>query len=49
MLMKIFRRCAMLAAALMLAVPAIAADYPTKPIKMVVTYPPGAGWTSWPG
>jgi tripartite-type tricarboxylate transporter receptor subunit TctC len=41
--MKIFRRCAMLAAALMLAVPAIAADYPTKPIKMVVTYPPGGG------
>lgn len=45
--MKILKRCAILAAALALAVPAtspvLAADYPTKPLRMVVTYPPGGG------
>lgn len=43
--MKTFAaRAALLAASLAaLAGPAFAADYPSKPIKMVVTYPPGGG------
>ena len=42
--MNILTRCALAAAALALAAPlAGAADYPTKPIKMIVTYPPGGG------
>ena len=43
----IVTRRSFIAAALALAVPAapavFAADYPTKPLKMVVTYPPGGG------
>jgi tripartite-type tricarboxylate transporter receptor subunit TctC len=44
--MKIPPRGAVLAAVLMFAAllaPASAADYPTKPIKIVVSYPPGGG------
>ena len=40
-----FRRRTVLGAmgASLLAAPALAQDYPNKPIKMIVPYPPGGG------
>ena len=37
-----------LAAAAGLGAPARAQGYPSRPIRIVVPYPPGSGTTSWP-